>query len=100
MSPPPQRARAREARGKEGVQDFFAALERARMRVAVVIETIHARGSEVLVIQRTSAEEPGGTGFGARHGAVWTFEGDRVRRIEGYLDPRDARLAFERGRPG
>lgn len=81
-------------RGHAGVRHFFAALEAAGMSLDVAVEEIHVRGDKALVIQRTAAERPGG-GFGTRSGAIWTFEGDLLKRIVGYLDPAAATRAFE-----
>jgi ketosteroid isomerase-like protein len=82
-------------RGHEGVRRFFAALASVGMSLDVAVEEIRVRGDKVLVIQRTAAERPDGGGFGTRSGAVWTFEGDLIRRITGYLDPAAAERAFE-----
>ena len=84
-----------EFRGHAGVRRYFAAVAEAGMEMDVTVEEIRVRGDRVLVIQRTAAQTPDGAGFGARSGAVWTYADGLIRRIDGYLDARQAESVFD-----
>ncbi|MBA2764291.1 MAG: nuclear transport factor 2 family protein [Thermoleophilaceae bacterium] len=84
-------------RGRQGIRDYFHALEEAfdevHLEVKDVTDATHER---VVVLVDVSGRGKGsGIPVGHRFGQVWTFARGEVVRVESYLDPRDAREAAD-----
>ena len=83
-------------RGHDNIRVFYEALASSRLEIEVDVVEARTRGSHVLTLSRTSARGPGNTGFATRGASIWTFEGDLLRHMTGYLDATDGKRAFER----
>ena len=92
----------RAFRGRNGVRDYFEALDEVFDDMRIEIEEITDAGEDriVVVVRVIGRGKGSGVNVEQRNGQVWRFADRKIVRIDSYLNPTDAFDAVGVGRDG